>query len=390
MATISFREIADFMDPIRPPDRLRGSEQHEYDKTDENSWHQGGATAKRYAADFGLYHANNKGIFQVHRGNPNSLRDVGERHIGTQSQNHKMLVYNTYLMNAKGFTEATDRVARSMDIGRMIGRESYDIACLCEVFDGDDGKRIRKRVDNYGSTKWAEAFGPDSSWFHVSGGLYGLIKEQGHRRLIYHENKEFKDGGEGADEWSNKGWLLMEIDLGPGTLDIFLTHTDADKEDVNSRKKQIRELVRAIKKRQDEHPDHITMTVGDFNVYSSDSEYEWFLKILWNNCSMRDVWLTRGGKASATHAFVPKCTNSGPPDCACEDYTSGDYGGDRLDYIFVQEPKSQHTMNIDMSRIKRKPFPRCKPCGDLDPKSLDIDHMSDHLGLHLEFISSPK
>lgn len=390
MNTISFREIAKFMDPIRPPDRMRGSEQLDYDKSDANSWHQGGATATQFAADFGLYHAKNKGLFQVHQGDISSFREVGERHNGPESQYHKMLVYNTYLLNAKGFTEATDRVARSMDIGRMIGREGYDIACLCEVFDGDDGKRIRNRVDNYGSTKWAEAFGPDSSFFHISGGLYGLVKEQKQRQLIHYENREFEDGGEGADEWSNKGWLLMEIDLGPGTLDIFITHTDADKEDVNSRKKQIKELIPAIRKRQDEHPDHITMAVGDFNVYSSDPEYEWLLRVMMSNCSMRDVWLTRGGKASATHAFAPKCTNSGPPDCACEDYNPDNYGGDRLDYIFVQEPKPQHTMNLDMSRIRRKPFPRYKPCGDLNPQSLDIEYMSDHLGLHLEFVSSPK
>lgn len=393
MGTISFREIANFMDPVRPPNRLRGSEQHDYDKRDESLWHQGGSVSKRYAADFGLYHAKNKGLFQVHRGNPNSFREVGERHIGNKSQYHKMLVYNTYLMKAKAFTEATDRVARSMDIGRMIGREGYDIACLCEVFDGDDGKRIRKRVDNYGSTNWAEAFGPDSSWFHVSGGLYGLVKEQRHRQLIHSENKEYKDGGEGVDEFSNKGWLLMELDLGPGILDVFLTHTNAgkDNDNIESREEQLRELVRAIKRRQKDHPNHITMAVGDFNVYSSKREYKWLLEAMKKNCLMHDVWLTRGGKAGATHAFNNRlCINSGPPECMCEDYNNKSYGGNRLDYIFIQGPKKEHTMNIDISRVRRKPFPRCKPCGDLDPKSLDINHMSDHLGLHLEFVSSPK
>src|SRR5690606_19556205 len=103
-------------------------------------------------------------------------------------------------------------------------------------FDGDDGKRIKRGL-NDSDGKWAEAFGPDSSGIHVSGGLYGLIKEKGHRKLSSTRNKEFEDGGEGADEFSNKGWLLMEVDLGPGTLDIYLTHTDAgtDSDDLKSR-----------------------------------------------------------------------------------------------------------------------------------------------------------
>ncbi len=422
MSIISFRKIANFMDPIRPPNRLRGSEQHDYDKSDESQWLQGGSTAKRFAADFGLYHSKSKGLFQVHRGNFNSFREIGERHTGNQSQHHKMLVYNTYLLKVPVVVpsayDAPERVSRSKEIGKMIGREGYDIACLCEVFDGDDGKRIKSRVESSGG-RWADAVGPDSDTygFDVSGGLKGLIKEQGHRRLLDDDNTEFTDGGEGADEWSNKGWLLMEIDLGPGILDIFLTHTDAGTEDVTSRKEQIKELFGAIKERQKNYPDHITMAVGDFNVYSSTSgkvtlfgvehnfipEYEWFLKEMWNECSMRDVWLTRGGKAGATHAFENNhrlCINSGSPECICEDYNQDSYGGDRLDYIFIQDPKPEHTMNIDMSRVKRKPFPRYKPCGDIEPEALFVDvvgmrirrihHMSDHLGLHLEFVSSPK
>ena len=376
MGTISFRKIAKFMDPVRPADRMGGSDQHDYDKSDEDRWLHGGARAKRRAADFGLYHSKSKGLFQMHQGNPNSFREIGERHISSKSQHHKILVYNTYLLKYKMFKSAPDRVQRSKEIGRIIERDNYDIACLCEVFDSSDCKRIKKGLNDSGG-KWAEAFGPDSSGIHVSGGLYGVIKEKGHRRLSSTLNEEFEDGGEGYDEFSNKGWLLMEVDLGPGTIDIFLTHTDADrdKNDIESRKTQITELTDFIKQRQKDYPEHITMAVGDFNVYSSFPEYTWFLNHMWENCSMRDVWLTRGGKAGATHAFSSKCTISGSPDCACDDYNSGDYGGDRLDYIFIQEPKPEHTMNLDMSRIKRKPFPRDKPCGVLNPIELINDFL---------------
>lgn len=380
MGTISFRKIAKFMDPVRPANRMRGSDQHDYDKSDESRWFHGGARAKRRAADFGLYHSKSKGLFQIHQGNPNSFREIGERHTSLKSQYHKILVYNTYLLKYKIFKSAPDRVQRSKEIGRIIERDNYNIACLCEVFDGDDGKRIKKGL-NDSDGKWSQAFGPDSSGIHVSGGLHGLIKEQGHRRLKSYHNTEFKDGGEGADEFSNKGWLLMEVDLGPGTLDIYLTHTDAgtDSGDLKSRVRQVNELTDAIKQRQIDYPEHITMAVGDFNMYSSKLEYPRLVDHMWSSCSMRDVWLTRGGKAGATHAFPTKCTISGPPDCACDDYNSGDYGGDRLDYIFIQEPKPEHTMNLDMSRVKRKPFPRDKPCGVLNPIELINDFISNIL-----------
>lgn len=387
--TISFRELAERMDPVRPPQRLRGKTTPYNDPDgDESEWNQGGETAKELAYDFGLYHSREKGLFQVHRRETNSFREVGERHHGQDSTHHRMLVYNTALLGA-----SHDEVeARAKDIGRMIGYEDYDIACLCEVFGADDGDLIRNRVDNYGKTSWQEAFGPPDDWWDTSGGLYGLVGGD-ERVLVHDEHQTYSDEGQYADEFANKGWLLMEVDLGPGSLDIFMTHTDAGTGDVESRKTQIEELMSAVQDRQRHYPENVTMVVGDLNVYSSNNEYHWLLEEMDSTCSLRDVWLTRGGKASATHSFDIYCSNVNPPDCACDDYDAGDYGGDRLDYVFLEDPQAAHDMNLDVARMRRRPFRRTEPCGDIDPSELvdsQCEHMSDHLGLHLELIASNK
>lgn len=381
------------MDPVKPPARLVGADNYDYGRSDESRWHHGGSTAKELAEEFGLYHARNKGLLQMHRGSPTSLQEVARRHYGSQSTHHKLLTYNTYLMDTTYETKP-EVGGRAQDIGRMLGKGDYDIVCLNEVFNSDQLNILRDLIDNYGRPNWAEAAGPDSADIigDISGGLFGFVYESG-RKLIGSENEAYSDGGEGFDEHANKGWLRMEIDLGPGIADVFVTHTDAGPTDAASRKTQIKELTQAIQTQQRQHPDHVTVAVGDFNVYSSQSEYPEFLKRMWEDCSLRDVWLTRGGKAGATHAFSNTCTNSGPPDCACQDYNSNDYGGDRLDYIFVQDPQPQHKMNLDLTRVRRKPFPREKPCGDLDQGRLDDDqmtYMSDHLGLEVELIASPR
>lgn len=345
------------------------------------------------ADEFGLYHSAEKGLAQVHRGDTNGLREIGERHFGRDSTSHRLLAFNTALLWA-----SHDEIeARAMDIGRMIGREGYDIACLSEVFGADETDTIRERVDNYGEGTWQEAFGPpDDDWppFDTSGGLYGLVGGTD-RRLVDSSHEEYSDSGEGSDELANKGWLLMAIDLGPGTLDVFLTHANAGtgSNNVESRKEQMRELTGTIRDRQREYPNHVTMAVGDFNVYSSNDEYRWFLERMWSTCSLRDAWLTRGGKAGATHVIDSYCTNVGPPECVCDDYDRDDYGGDRLDYVFVEAPQPEHDFHLDLSRVRRKPFPRAEPCGDVDPGDLEddeYDYMSDHLGLDVELIASPK
>lgn len=402
----TFREIAERMDPVRPPNRLRGLKDHDYNKTDESKWLQGGDTSKKLAADFGLYHSKQKGLFQVHRNSNMSFRSIIERHSGTQSNSHKLLFYNTYLMDTT-FKSYPLIEKRASELGRMIAKDEYDIVCLCEVFTSNVNRYIKENIVSRGNRSWQEAFGPDSDWRNISGGLYGLVSGN-NQNLLDYKNKAYSDGGEGADEFANKGWMLMEIDLGPGILDIYVTHADAGKEDVDSRKKQLTELTSAIRNRQREKPKNITMAVGDFNVYSGEEEYGWLLKRMYEICGMRDLWLTRGGKASATQAYQSKCTVEKFPYCACNDYNEENFGGTRLDYVFIQDPKSTHTMNLDFSRLLRRSFPRLKPCGEIlkseftklenankllpygVPKLPIMKNLSDHIGLHVEMFSSPK
>lgn len=387
--TLSFRDVAARIDPIRPPTRLRGTPGNPDlgSRRDQREWLHGGDVARQRAYDFGLFHDREKGLFEVHRGDVTSLREVLERHDGPASTSHRLLALNTALL----WISHDELRARAKDIGRTIGREGYDVACLCEVFGPEEVGLIRDRVDDYGEPAWEEAFGPPDSFWHTSGGLYGLVGGDD-RDLVGSAQETYSDGGAGADEWANKGWLRMEIDLGPGTLDVFLTHANASRgsTNVSDRKQQLRELTDAIAQRQRDCPGHVTMAVGDFNVYSEDDEYEWFLERMAETCSLRDAWLTSGGKAGATRAFS-HCS-FGPPDCACDDYESTDYGKNRLDYVFVQDPHPEHDFQLDIGRVRRRPFPRAAPCGDVDPADLaddEYDYVSDHLGLDVELFASP-
>ena len=391
----SMRALAKRMDSVRTPDRLRGVPRSDREDAppndpDVDDWHQGGSTTKSLAADFGLYHATNKGILDTHRDDPTSIGGILNRHVGPDSTVHKVLAYNTWLV-----TGAKNRDGRAMDIGRMIGREGYDIAALSEVFNSKHGEKIYERVHYDGHANWSEAFGPAGKGAKTSAGLYGLVGGN-ERTLLSQEGKMFDESGTGADWWARKGWVHMEIDLGPGVLDLYLTHTNAggDSDDMDVRYDQIEEMMNAISARQSSHPENVTMAVGDFNIRTMQDETELpgVLQLIWNTCGLRDAWLTRGGQASSTYGPAPwnECTYD-DEGCVCDDYVASDYGDNRFDNVFVQDPQPEHDMHVDLTRIRRRPFPRQEPCGDVDPsKNLDYDYMSDHKGLDFYLIASPK
>lgn len=391
----SMRALARRMDSVRTPYRLRGvpRSDREYappDNDDVDDWHQGGDTVKNLAADFRLYNANNKGILDTHRDDPNSIGDVLNRHVGPDSTVHKVLAYNTWLV-----TGAEARDARAMDIGRMIGREGYDIAALSEVFKPEHGEKIYERVHYDGHSDWSEAFGPPGGRVNTSGGLYGLVGGD-ERTLLSSQQQAFDDSGTMEDRFANKGWIHMEIDLGPGVLDLYLTHTNSggDSGDMDARYNQIEEMMNAISARQSSHPENVTMAVGDFNIRTMQDETELpgVLQLIWDTCELRDAWLTRGGRASSTFGPAPwnECTYD-TDACACDDYAASDYGDNRFDNVFVQDPQPEHDMHVDLTRIRRRPFPRKEPCGDVDPGgNLEYDYMSDHKGLDFYLIASPK
>jgi hypothetical protein len=63
--------------------------------------------------------------------------------------------------------------------------------------------------------------------------------------------------------------------------------------------------------------------------------------------------------------------------CREDSYQSG---GSRIDFIFVEVPQPQHTMNLDVSRIRRRQFKRVNPG--------QTAYLSDHLGLELTLYTS--
>jgi hypothetical protein len=70
-------------------------------------------------------------------------------------------------------------------------------------------------------------------------------------------------------------------------------------------------------------------------------------------------------------------------DLFCVDDNSTVAGGSRIDYIFVTEPTSEQFYNLDLTRIRRRSFPRANP-------TKGQFFLSDHLGLDMTLIVSPK
>jgi len=117
---------------------------------------------------------------------------------------------------------------------------------------------------------------------------------------------------------------------------------------------------------------------------------------------MQDAWLTHGGPAGGTKTtpyndYDPHPSGQGP--CRCRDFDPSTFGGDRLDYVFVEKPKSDHTINVDITRMWRVPF--TAGC-EWTSARIDDDHFnyggsewagerlfSDHLGIGFELFASP-
>ena len=250
-----------------------------------------------------------------------------------------------------------------------------------------------------------------------------------------------------SDKWSRKGvqLTLVDVGLGCGNLEVYSTHlysggdmpdwlcapfggvpTDAEKTLV--RHAQIAELVQFIK---DTHAEgNVAMVVGDFNVGPTeriaftigDREYQglqeqlgyirdglgfddWYSLFMFTAeypanygdtnapTNFQDLGHTnRGGSAKSFDPYCrafPASANVAAPapgDYYCDEAWSPnqDATGNRIDYIFVQQPVAAHGFHLDISRIRRRAF---KWSGG---GSHEEQFLSDHIGLELTLYVTPR
>lgn len=416
------------------------------------------SVAKDGAYDFGLAHRTDKGLVEAHRytrsaGTPggHSMRELVDRHReGTEC---KWLVYNTWLAPAQFLSPIlnSDRQYRKDEIGKVIRAERYDVALLNEVFHGNHwtgdspGEAIRK---NAGTVVDHER-GPDKgtdvlerrTGKIVDSGLLGLTLDNSPRRtprIVDHARGIFDDLS-GQDTPANKGWLYVEIDVGPGNLDVFLTHANSQQDrDTTAivddhfyvRAQNIQTVLDAVATHAD--PANVTVVCGDLNVHGADDQYDWLLRAMEAE-GLHDAYLTRGGVETSTSYYDDALTASSGVGhsegcsayagnchryrdrCHCDDYRTADpnantrggkyvQGNERLDYVFVEEPRSSHTIDLDVLRMRRRIFPRYPPINDPPgaPRrcgstySVDVDQnqttnfLSDHMGLEMHTVASSR
>jgi endonuclease/exonuclease/phosphatase family metal-dependent hydrolase len=474
MPDLSFRSLARALDPVAPANRLFGSAVD----TDLDSWYETRANTDAAAlfsairgtcADpVGLIQHEDRGLAQLHRWSPaeraagehRSLRRMASRH-GSDSTRARLLSYNTWLIDPPlGIEKPPDREERIGEIGRALDAGRFDVMALCEVFKKRDGEAIR---NDLGFTVDSER-GPGASGVEISSGLQSMVRSP-FLEIVSSETLVYRTAGGPPDSLAQKGALYTEIDLGPGKIDLFLTHMyaeGADEDDglSSAREMQTAELGNFIQAQR--KPKNVVIVVGDFNVDSRKNEYRRLLKMLHSRTRghirvsvgptitgaptpvgadvpfdfelrLHDLWLTRGSRFGATAA--PGEGPDRPPQferiCAVDDEgycddaetqlrgepktPSDGIPGYRLDYIFVEEPTDDHSFHLDVTRVRRRPFwrgpgfpkaafshveefPRptvpiidglLQPVDELLEREIP-HYLSDHLGLEVTLIASPR
>lgn len=307
-----------------------------------------------------------------------------------------------------------EREQRAREIGAAIGPD-YDVAALCEAFEPASQDRI---VINAKASKpgLQAAVGPDAEGELAGSGLLTLalgraLAEPETRYTFSTKGDPLRD----SDAWSNKGVLRTVIDVGLGRLEIYSTHLMAGGDfdiykyvglvipDVNpsvftAQRAQLAELRDFY--RSTHNPRNVALIVGDFNLSALDErEYGAVIDSM-HELNMLDVWpyhRHRNPPTTADATAVPRGDTSASNDGnsssevgrICDLDSAARYCVDtsqpektsRIDYIFVENPRPEHTFTLDVRRVLRRPFPRTAG---------SEKWLSDHLGLDTVLIVSPR
>jgi hypothetical protein len=323
-----------------------------------------------------------------------------------------------------------ERPARAHEIGATVSSD-YDIVALCEVFEQSSHDAIINEAKLRRSDV-VSTVGPDDTNALASSGLVTLVLD---RAVVEHDHVPFQHKGNplrDADAWSNKGVSRTVIDVGLGKLEVYSTHLmagggiDLDKlvagnlpgyeesaaSDVFAEQRaQLDELVEFV--RRTHNRANVAIIVGDFNLSAQNEEKYSALIAAMRELNMLDAWPFYHFRVQAsfaeTNSFPPGPTSSGGtvsgvvfegligtvetsrvnavccPETGpfCVDGQEANKSP-RIDYVFIEEPRAEHSFMLDITRIRRKPFART---GSNIVSEL---WLSDHLGLDFALLVSPR
>lgn len=312
-----------------------------------------------------------------------------------------------------GIAAASEFKRRATEIGAMVARE-YDIAALCEVFTPPTRRLLLDAAHSPGRPLQHAAGPPAGSGLsRVDSGLLTLCVGQG-RRLVGHRRAPFSHHGDllrEGDAWATKGMLCCEIDLGPGTLELYSAHMLAGNDLLASERPLLRrrfprlphERLVALRLAQlddllrfyDQHhdPRNLAMMVGDFNLAATDPLSHDGLVHRMSARGFMDAWALGAGRhpgnrgdtcASSGGGLSSRLERLGPVDergCLREDLPAPQ-PTKRLDYIFVQQPDPAHDFALEVGPVRRRVFPRAPG------RAGGERYLSDHVGLEVTLTAS--
>lgn len=407
--TGSFREIAEFLDPVETATTLRDlSEDHRW-TPDEDRF---------------------------------SFRAMVRRHTHPDRRDQRFLFLNTFLMDwGPGSVIGTKpRVdARAREIGQYIRDHELDIAALAEVWRTDEMRSVLdqfttkpQHVDHV-ADRIAGDLGKREERAAGSAGLLTLSADVPIVADRFDEYRhEYTNVGEQTlDGRADKGVLLAVLDegLGPSRLLIYNTHLQAGNKQVALKQAlQLATFIRETKSERD-----LALVAGDFNIdadgtdsYSTseiaDVEFDVpeilrravleqvedgvptgervarktahsMLIHLFSVLGFTDAWATRNGAPGFTSnvdspAVTEVTCRPDPRDerwCADDDESGKTDDAARIDYLFVSRPSLRQSFRLDITRPRRPRTVRPPAAPGRD----EIVFLSDHLGLRTTLRLSP-
>lgn len=279
----------------------------------------------------------------------------------------------------------------------------YSIMTLCEVFSSD---LLECLLNAYGK-QHALRSGPRESHNYISSGLRHLYQGpdvtagESQEWLYVNRGEAWKD----ADYWANKGILLTRVNVGCGIIDLYSTHLydggnfilpASEQHKLEVKKAQLDDFVRFYKHTHD--PRNVAIITGDFNLDAYNQAPIGGLspaKIVGefvSDTKTEDVWAKQNtttdkdGKATGTTAegdMWMMCERvDGDGFCVATECKQAG-AAKRIDYLFIEKPTEVHSFNLDVSRLRRRPFGRAGRS-----REDKLSYMSDHLGLDVTLIAS--
>lgn len=286
---------------------------------------------------------------------------------------------------------------RAIELGRRLGEEGYDVVGLCEVFNAEQETVESEYVDAAGTGTAIAGPGPDGS--EKGAGLLDLtagVPVTDHATLEY--DAEPSDHLTYVDGHVGKGANYVELDLGPGNVDLFTTHlvtgsllpwADGGDEDIPAlRRRQLEELGAFVTEQTS--PENVTVVAGDFNIAPDGAAADALAEFA-STAGLYDAWIEHGRGPGGTNddAIIDGCAfdPSGAPPAYCP----SDDAGERIDYVFLEEPAADHAMELRVDAIDRRVFWRelAPPDRFYADDAGDVpNYLTDHVGLELSLTAT--